>query len=174
MSRLVSSRKRSKKPFVIILAILLAALAAGLVAWFVTRDRDDNDHFENGINFGPPSEEERQIGDEISQSSKTNPNQGYEPPSPSDDISALIPFAHFVGDDLLITTAISELISGECTLNIWQNGSLVHTEKADIATLPASSECTGFRVSGLSRGDYNVSITIQSSDGRTKTIEADV
>jgi hypothetical protein len=176
MSRLSPSNRpiRSKKPLFIILGLALLAGVAGVGTWLLL-DRNSNDTYDDAP-FNPLTEEETRITDEIIRQidNRNEERDNTQTVAPS-ELDAFIPFAGFNGERLMVTTRISGNTTGECRIVVRQGSTTVHTETAPIENLPNSSECAGFLVDGLNpSGNYQVSITIESCDGRTTTIEAEV
>ena len=193
-----NNRNNSKnKPVIILLSVLIAAVL-GVGGYIVIRDisrggKDDNssqnqnnDSQNSQSQDGGDSSQSQDSGDSgqsqdsgSSSQPQDNPgDQGGSTPSggsdqpASTDIDASITYAEVRKNDFYIEAQTNGVISGTCEMSLLPaNGGQGHHETVNLVAGDNVSVCSqSFSLKGMNPGDYNLTIVISSSDGRTKTL----
>lgn len=166
--KLKNTKKRSPKMKIIILALVVLVLlpASGVLAWnyFQPRAENSSTKDENGIEYGPTTDEQQQAGYEIKEESQTP----AESPGAGDPITLSItaPSPSVVtGSSAQIRLRIDIVASvGTCTLTLTKGSAVITQEAAIQQAGPTISTCQGFNVSGLTPGEWKMVIKVVSGD----------
>jgi len=180
MSRLVSSRKKrgGKKKIIKIILIVLGVALIGVLVWrtIVARNSANQTLIEDGINFGPPTEEEIQLGQDISQAVEDGRDEmGNIIQDPTEQLDIHITHVSLANSQLSIRTQIDQIISGTCTISVKRGNNQIHTETVEIAQSTSFSSCKGFDIENIPENQkYNITITVNSGDGRDKDVNVEI
>lgn len=177
---------------IVILAII-ALMVIGVTAYaFISKIGPfaPSDQNESGINYNPPSEDEKKAGEDIKNnvdSGLGNPPVGSDPSPPPDPIPSRtkskvgmdITAANQSGDTLVLRTIIQAVTSsGTCTLTMIGPNNKTFRQEVGVQALASSSTCQGFNVplSSISTGQWKVQIgfsndTLQASTEKDVTIQ---
>lgn len=166
-----SSQKKPNKKLKTLLIVSIAAvlIAGGIVAYLHFTNKSNLT--ENGINYNPPTQEEKSTGDAIKEQGAAGSDPAPEPTpptSPTDsrstvgvEITALNQSSETLYIRALIQTVTS---SGTCSLSMTSANGKTYSASASIQAGPSSSTCQGFNVpvSSLEKGSWSVTISFQN------------
>lgn len=126
------------------------------------------------VDHNPPSDEQRQAGEEASRRAKEEPEPTSDlDPKQNDsseggdasDIAISITSAEQQEGQLQIRTLIHSIQSGSCALTLSSGGQTI-TRSADTHNMASSSTCMGFDIplSTLTSGEWNITVEYQGQD----------
>ena len=166
-------RKKSWAVTAILVIVILAA--CGILWWFlIGKSQISNARKNTDVNYGKPSHEQKQAGDQIKAEARQTKTGGSDQPSAptpipnsnQQQVGVTITAAQPSGSQYLVRTVINAVSStGTCTLTMEKPGSPTVTMSTGTQPLASTSTCKGFNVplSSLSSGTWNLSIKF--SDG---------
>lgn len=140
-----------------------------------TKDGGDNSQTQGGSDSGQAQSDQTQGGSDGSQTQ--GGDQGGSTPSgdqpASTDIDAGITYAEVRKNDFYIEVQTNGAIPGTCDISLLPtNGGQGHRESVSLEESNKVSLCSkSFSLKGMNPGEYKVTVVINSSDGRTKTLE---
>lgn len=177
----VQPKKSYKKPLTIA-AIAVLVLAGGIFTYFTTLPSDkyypptnsESDSTELIDSTNPDSSSKTTDSTEPEHEEEKNiiPAYGGDDANKSTSLTGVITYKSVIDDNLIIRTTIDQTLgSGSCALTL-TNGQKTVTRNSGIIQNPSSSTCEGFNipVSELGSGNWNIEITVTSSD-RTGTLK---
>ena len=178
--KLSTRSRRSKRPYIIAAALILACVAGG-TAFALSVINKPNPEEESSEEESTPTDSTEGTSDGdvapagVSEEDKFNEVPQYEGTDPNtlEELTGSITFAQVNGDSLVIRVNIDQyLSSGTCSLSL-SNG--YAAEAAIIPTGSIYSSCEGFDIptAGLPGGNLDINIRL-SSDGKTGTIKGNV
>lgn len=164
--------KKYKKISIFGIIILLGLGGYGVLA--VTQELWPFNNNNVSYNVDPPSTEQREAGEEISQEAKeAEPEsdqafkQGHEDEvSNVSDVIIRITSTEQQNGQLQIRTLIHSVESGDCKLTLTSNSGTIITKSAATQSMAATSTCKGFDVplSELANGEWQIAIDYQAQD----------
>lgn len=167
--KIKSRTSSSKKPIIVVVCIVLAALCAVALFLYLPRIADkklsktDNTTTTNVIDYSAPTDE---------QSNATTDQQQAPDNSTMTAVDVRLTSINQVSGTLQIRTLITPIIgNATCTLTLSKVGSSTITQTAPTQNLSSSSTCQGFDVpiASMSTGKWTISISVTnaSSEGST-------
>jgi hypothetical protein len=167
--------KRNKK--ILIIAALIAVLVGssiGYAAWRASNNTDDKKTTtktdDSGINYEPPTDEEKQAGEDQKDAGAKDPDTTQQPPqTEKKQVSVVIADAGQYGDVIEVRAFVPEHIQdGTCTITITKDAAkVVKTAKAYADA--SSSICTNpeiLRSEFPTSGEWSVTVAYDSAGGR--------
>ena len=175
-------KRKTKKPLIIVSAVIVASIAAGLLWYYAFSSPGSNDYPKLSASKSKSSSESKKDEKEASpkDSAKEDAPQSVphekekelpqlyegENVNNSGGLTGVITAKSVMGDNLVIRNTIDQLVgSGTCTLTL-TSGSRTVTKTAEIVQNPSSSTCAGFDVpvAELGKGSWNIEIKVSSGD----------
>lgn len=181
---MIKIKKQSKKGFMLIILIITALLAAGIV--FYAKNKKSNsvlitdrtpDNAEQ-INFGPPTEDERQSGDTIKPSVLEDEDQRNETPSQTPSgkksVAPTITYAEQYGQNVEVGAYVAGIFEdgGVCTLSLTKDN---QTKSVSVNSVKGASsvDCPvmSINVNDLTKGLWQALVTYSSetSEGASQS-----
>lgn len=167
--RISQKKSDQKRKIIVITSVIIVLLAGGILAYLYLSNKSKST--DNGINYNPPTQEEKSTGDTIKQPDSTGSDPAPQPTPPTDstetrstvgmDITALNQNKDVLQARTLIQTITS---SGTCSLSMTGPSGKNYTATANVQAGPSSSTCQGFDVPmpSLSSGTWSVTISFQN------------
>jgi flagellar basal body-associated protein FliL len=167
--RIPQKKSNKRLKIIVIASIAVLVIAGSIVAYLYFSNKPDDT--QNGINYNPPTQDEKSTGDTIKQQGSTGSDPASQPTPPTAptetrstvgmDISALNQTSGVLYVRTLIQTATA---SGACSLSMTGPAGKTYTDTANIQAGPSSSTCKGFDVpvSSLSSGTWSVTVSFQN------------
>jgi len=152
-------------------AIILAG--AGYLFYVQSKQvKEADQHATNTVDYGPPTKEQEEGGNAITESSDPNNTGSDRPTTPAEEengkavVGVTITSPEDQGGSNIIQIRASIIAitgSGTCTLQLTKN-SVTVTKQAGVQALPSSSTCKGFDIpaSELSPGQWNAVLTFEN------------
>ncbi len=177
----------NKKWIIVICCVVLAAVGAGVAVAIVNNSASEEEEIEAWETEQEAKDEEVDETEETAaeeekvaeieaqgQKQKVAQYDGGDP-NESADLTGVVTYVGVNGGNLMIRTSIDQFLNeGQCELNIYQGGSVVYSEVANIIGNVSTATCEGFDIATqkLPNGKLSIKINL-SSGGKTGIIEGE-
>lgn len=173
----LTENKQSNNKVVIALLVVLIVMVGFVGGYFIVKDitKGNDDSDKNGTSQ-QTNGGQSQSGSSDSGDSGNTSGGGSSTPTPEpaqDEIVAGITYAEKRSNDFYIEAQVDGQVNGKCDISIVPtDGSQGHHETEELEISNKISVCSeSFSLKGMNPGEHKVTVVINSTDGRTKTLE---
>lgn len=170
--KIQSNSKIKNKKILVVFVLLFTVLVGAGVWWYLNETngpkREDTLTTE-GIDYGPPSDEQKKTGDEIKRNN-VDVDAGDEKPASSDKNTVTVTISSpdiESGQTLSVRAFIDRVIGdGTCTLQLTKTGSAAVVQKVGVQPMANTTACklADIPTTDMAKGIWTVSVAYENKD----------
>lgn len=172
-----TENKQSNNKVVVALLVVLIVMVACVGGYFVIKDiTKSNDNGDKNSTSQQTNGGQSQGGSSDSGNSGSTSGGGSSTPTPEpaqNEIVAGITYAEKRSNNFYIEAQVDGQVNGKCDISVVPtDGSQGHHETEELEISNKISVCSeSFSLKGMNPGEHKVTVVINATDGRTKTLE---